>query len=173
LVLLQAIARLPRTDFITLFVGGLEPDSRYGAEVLAAVRRAGLTEWVRFGTGPDDFAATIALADLVALPATVPDPSGFYAVAAQAMGRPVIVSNCGALPEAVMPASTGWMVPAENVGELAAALGLALDMDEDTRRRLAARARAFVTDEFGLVTNADRILAIYRGLEGTKLARTG
>jgi glycosyltransferase involved in cell wall biosynthesis len=173
LVLLQAMARLPRTDFVALFGGGLEPDSRYGTEVLAAVRRAGLAERVRFAVGSDDLAAIIALADLVALPATHPDPTGFLAVAAQAMGRPVIVSNRGALPEAVMPAATGWMVEAGDADELATALGLALDMTEEPRRRLAARARAFVTDEFGLTANADRILAIYRGLGDTPLARAG
>lgn len=172
LVLLQAMARLPRTDFVTLFGGGLEPDSRYGAEVLAAVRRAGLTERVRFATGSDDLAATMALADLVAIPATEPDPSGFFAVAAQAMGRPVIVSNLGALPEAVMPAATGWMVSAGDAGELAAALALALDMGDDARHRLAIRARAFVADEFGPAANADRILAVYRDLAGAPLVRT-
>ena len=72
-----------------------------------------------------------------------------------------------------MPALTGWMVPAEDVGELAAALDLALAMDEGMRHRLAARARAFVTDEFGLAVNADRVLTVYRGLVRSSLAPTG
>ena len=72
-----------------------------------------------------------------------------------------------------MPALTGWMVPAEDVGELAAALDLALAMDEGMRHRLAARARAFVTDEFGLAANADRVLTVYRGLMRSSLAPTG
>ena len=173
LVLLQAMARLPRVDFLVLIGGALDTGDRYGAEVLAAVRRSGLGDRVRFGGRLDDLAATVALADLVVLPATEPDPTGFFAVAAQAMGRPVIVSNRGALPEAVMPALTGWMVPAEDMGELAAALDLALAMDEGMRHRLAARARAFVTDEFGLAANADRVLTVYRGLMRSSLAPTG
>ncbi|MGD9511705.1 MAG: glycosyltransferase [Geminicoccaceae bacterium] len=173
LLLLRAMARLPNTDLIVLFAGAWDPESRYGRDVVVAARRAGLAERVRFGSGMDDLAATIALADLVALPATQADPTGFFAVAAQAMGRPVIVSNRGALPEAVMPASTGWMVAAGDADELAAALGLALAMDDGPRRRLAVRARAFVADEFGLATNADRTLAVYRDLDGTALARAG
>jgi glycosyltransferase involved in cell wall biosynthesis len=60
--------------------------------------------------------------------------------------------------------ATGWLVPPDDPAELAGALDLALDMDEDARRRLADRARAFVSDEFGMAASCERILAIYREL---------
>ena len=99
----------------------------------ASVRKAGLRERVRFGGEIDDLPAALGLADLVVLPATQPDPSGIMAAAAQAMGKPVIVTNRGALAEAVMPAATGWLVPPDDPGELARALDLALAMDDETR----------------------------------------
>ena len=49
-----------------------------------------------------------------------------------------------------LPAATGWLVPPDDPGELAVAMGLALAMEDGARRRLAARARAFVVDEFGI-----------------------
>ena len=49
LLLLQAMARLPRTDCVALLAGGVEAAGVYGKELLAAVRRAGLGERVRFG----------------------------------------------------------------------------------------------------------------------------
>ena len=173
LLLLHAMARLPRTDCVALFAGGFEAAGVYGKELMAAVRRAGLGERVRFGGRTDDLPALLALADLVVLPTTLPESGGHVAAAAQAMGRPVIVCNRGALAEAVMPASTGWLVPAEDPDELGRALDLALAMDEPTRRRLAARARDFVAGEFGLAACADRMLAVYRELSELPLARAG
>ncbi len=164
LLLLQAMARLPRVDCTALLVGGLDARSAYGQELLATIRRAGLGERVRFGGDTDDLAAALSLADVVVLPSTRPDPSGVAAAAAQAMGRPVIVTNQGALAESVLPAATGWLVPPDDPGELARALGLALAMDAEARQRLATRARAFVLAEFGLHPMCARTLAVYREL---------
>ena len=60
---------------------------------------------------------------------------------AQAMGKPVVVTNQGALAECVMPAATGWLVPPDDPVELARALELALGLDESSRLRLAALRR--------------------------------
>jgi glycosyltransferase involved in cell wall biosynthesis len=131
---------------------------------MALIQRSGLGDRVRFAGDTDDLPASLSLADIVVLPATRPDPSGLLAVAAQAMGRPVIVTNQGALAESVMPAATGWLVPPDAPDELARAMELALTMEEDVRRRLAARARAFVVSEFDMGQMCERTLAVYREL---------
>lgn len=171
LLLLHAMARLPRTDCVALLLGELDERADYGDSLVTAVRKAGLGERVRFGGAVDDLPAALSLADVVVVPATRPDPSGFLAVAAQAMGKPVIVTNVGALAEAVMPAATGWLVSPDDPGELARALDLALSLDDDTRGGLASRARAFVGTEFGLEPMCDRILAVYSELIGATVAR--
>jgi glycosyltransferase involved in cell wall biosynthesis len=164
LLLLRALARLPRTDCVALLLGDLGASGTYGRELFALIRRAGLGERVRFGGITDDLPAAFGLADVVVLPAARPDFSGVLAAAAQAMGKPVIVTNQGALAESVMPAATGWLVPPDDPDELAAALGLALAMEESARRRLAARGRAFVISEFGMERMCERTLAVYREL---------
>ena len=63
-----------------------------------------------------------------------------------------------------MPAATGWLVPPDDPDELAMALGLALAMEDSVRRRLAARARAFVVNEFGMERMCERTLAVYQEL---------
>jgi glycosyltransferase involved in cell wall biosynthesis len=162
--LLQAVARMAWNDFLVLFVGGLEPGTPQVEELLAMLRTTGLGARVRFGGDTDDLPAALALADLVVLPATEPDPSGLAAAAAQAMGKPVIVANSGALGESVLPAATGWLVPADDPDELARALELALAMDEEARARLAARARTFVLEAFDMEAMCARTLAVYREL---------
>ncbi len=160
LLLLQAMARLPRLDCTAVLVGGLDPASAYGQELMATIRRTGLGERVRFGE-TTDLPAALSLADIVVLPATQPDPSGLAAAAAQAMGRPVIVTNQGALAETVLPAATGWLVPPNDSAELARALALALAMPPDARQRLAVRARGYVLETFGLRAMCARTLDVY------------
>jgi glycosyltransferase involved in cell wall biosynthesis len=155
---------LARTDCTVLFVGGLDHRGAYVKELTTAVRKAGLGERVRFGGDTEDLPAALALADVVVLAATRPDPSGVVAAAAQAMGKPVIVTDNGALAESVMPAATGWLVPPDDPDELARALDLALSLEEDVRQRLAARARAFVLNERGLEPMCARTIAVYREL---------
>lgn len=164
LQLLEALTKIERSDFIVLFVGDLDPHSAYVKEILATLKRTGLGERVRFGGETEDLPAALTLADVVVLPTTRPDPSGIMAVAAQAMGKPVIVTNHGALSESVMPAATGWLLPPDDVGELARALDLALSLDESVVQRLAARARAFVVSEFGMEPMCARTLGVYREL---------
>ena len=128
------------------------------------LRASRLDGRVRFAGEVADLPAALALADVVVLPATDPDPSGFLAVAAQAMGRPVIVSDQGALADSVMPAATGWLVPSGEAAELGRAIELALSLDGEVRDRLAARARAFAAETFKMEALCARTLEVYREL---------
>ncbi len=167
LSVIAAIAELERRDLVVILVGSAEAERGYVRRLERAVREAGVADRVRFGAPPEDEPAALQLADVVVLPAIAPLPSARVIAAAQAMGRPVIVSGLGALPECVMPAATGWIVPAEDPGELAWALGRALALEEEVRERLARRARAFALETFGLERVARLLLQLY---EETTLA---
>ena len=164
LLLIEAIARMERRDFDILMAGPGEPGSAYVRELLAKIRAARLDHRVRFGGDSDDLPAILALGDVVVLPAVRPDPSGVLAAAAQAMGKPVIVTDQGALAESVMPAATGWLVPPDDPSELARAIDLTFSLTDDVRERLAARARAYVVDTFGMDAMCARTVEVYREL---------
>ena len=80
--------------------------------------------------------------------------------------KPVIVTAVGALPELMMPAMTGWLLPPDDPGEIAWALELALRMDEDVRERVACRARQFIAESFEAETILERQLGLYAELLG-------
>jgi glycosyltransferase involved in cell wall biosynthesis len=164
LVLIEALARVASEDLVAVLVGSTDAEAGYVRKIERAIRSAGLGEKVRFGTPPEDEPAALQLADVVILPAIEPLPSARVIAAAQAMGRPVIVSGLGALPECVQPASTGWIVRAGDAGELAWAIGRAIAMDEEVRARLALRARAFAAETFALERVGRRLLDLYDGL---------
>jgi glycosyltransferase involved in cell wall biosynthesis len=87
-----------------------------------------------------------------------------HLIEARAMGKPDIVTNVGALGEAVLVDSTGWLIPPENPDDRAWALDLGLSLERGTRERRAERARDFVLREFSTEQSAKRTVAVYREL---------
>jgi len=164
-LLLRAIERLRRRNFVCLMVGELEPSSSYPGEVEGLIGATGLRDVVRLVGSCDDMPAALMLADVVVAPSTqTPEPFGRVMVEAQAMGKPVIATDIGGLGETLMPAATGWLVRPGDVDELARALQLALAMPADARARLATRARRFVMRRFTLEQMGKQTLAVYREL---------
>jgi glycosyltransferase involved in cell wall biosynthesis len=169
-LLLRALERLPRRNFVCLMVGDVEGGSSYAGEVEGLIGAMDMREIVRMVGACDDMPAAFALADVVVVPSTIaPEPFGRVAVEAQAMGKPVVVTDIGGLGETLMPAATGWLVPPDDIDELARALRLALAMPGDARARLARRARRFVLRNFTLEQMGRSTLAVYRELlEGAR-----
>ena len=91
--------------------------------------------------------AAFMAASVVTVPSTEPEAFGRSAVEAQAMGKPVVVSDLGAVPETVLSPPrvadserTGWTVAAGDAPALAAAIKGALDLGVANRNGLALRA---------------------------------
>ncbi len=173
LQLVGALARLARRDVRALCVGPDTGDGRYRREVEAAARAAGVAERVVFTGQCDDMPAAYLLADVVAVPSVeTPEAFGRVSVEAQAMGRPVVVSRLGGLPETLIEGRTGWSVPAGDDAALAHALATSLELEAAERASFAARARTFVVEHYALARMTEATLAIYRELAGCDPANT-
>jgi glycosyltransferase involved in cell wall biosynthesis len=130
------------------------------------IRAGSLGDRIRFVGGCDDMPAAIALVDLVLAPSIGPEAFGRVSVEAQAMGKPVIVTDIGGLGETLQPGATGWLVPPNDPKQLASAMDQALSMPADERQRLAERARAWVLGRFTAERMCRQTLAVYRELLG-------
>lgn len=162
-LLAALLPRLEAAELLLLVIGGLDRDAAGAGRLREALAGIGWGERLRFCTG-DDLPAALALADVLLVPATRPGMALRPVAAAQAMGRPVVLTDTGALGEAVMPAVTGWLVGADEPDEAARAVDLALRMPDDARDRLARRARAFAAERFDSATQIGREIAVYREL---------
>ena len=162
---LQAIDRLAPRDLSCLIVGSVEQAGRHAGEIEALIGALGLGSVARLVASCDDMAAALMLAHVVVVPCGgAAEPLARVAVEAQAMGKPVILTDVGGLGETLMPAATGWLVKPNDPAALADALELALAMADEVRARLAARARRFVNRHFSLEQTGEATVRVYREL---------
>ena len=143
-VLLDAIARLNRTDVVCVLVGSDQGRWRYSAQLRQRAEDLRIGERLRMVGHCDDMPAALMLADVVVHASTQPEAFGRVVIEAQAMGRPVVASDLGGPVETVAQDVTGWRIrPNDPVG-LAAAIEHVLAMDVMAQQALSERARASV-----------------------------
>lgn len=146
-------------------------DVRFTRALAERIRAQGLGGIVR-RVGPcADMPAAYALADLVVIAAVEAATFDPIAAQAQAMGRIVIASSIGVLPEIVLAPPhvppddrTGWLFAPEEPLDLARAIAAALAAPAAQREEVGARARRSAERLFSPPRVAAATLAVYTSL---------
>jgi glycosyltransferase involved in cell wall biosynthesis len=167
-VLIDALAKLDRRDVLCLMVGSDQGRTGYRQELEEQTKRLGLESVVRLVDHCNDMPAAYMLADVVVSASSDPEAFGRVIVEAQAMGRPVIVTNHGAVRETVIAGETAWAVPPNDADALAEALADALGLDADQRAILGERAMNYVNARFTRDRMCSDTLAVYNELLAEK-----
>ncbi len=163
-VLIDAIARLSRTDACCVLVGAAQGRERFVSRLQAQAQALGVAGRLRLAGHCDDMPAALALADVVVSASLEPEGFGRAVIEAQAMERLVIATDHGGAAETVEHGVTGWRVPPGDAGALAAALDRALSMQPADRRAMGARARAAVLAHYTTAAMQAATLDVYREL---------
>lgn len=82
---------------------------------------------------------------------------------AMARGRPVISTYVAGIPELVRPGETGWLVPAGNAEDLAAAMRASLAASPEDRARMGAKAVSRVRDRHSIETEVVKLRRYFAG----------
>ena len=159
--LIEAVARLEAKDVTLLLLGAGDGHSRFIERLRALAIKTGLDGRLRIASGTDDMPAALMLADVVAMPSTIPEPFGRVALEAQAMGRPVVAFKHGGAIESIQEGETGWLAEPNNVEDLARCLQLALKLGPRQRTIWATRARANVESAFSTQQMCEKTLETY------------
>lgn len=138
------------------------------ADLMRQISAYGLTGRVTMPDYCTDWAAALWLADLVVAPNKTPRGQAFEVTLAAAMGRPAIVTDCGANPEMVAGGATAWLVKAGDTNALGAAVSEAVAMTEQQRLDMAERTRHFIADYFQQDIAYSSIADLYATLGGHK-----
>jgi len=145
-----------------LRVAGMAPMADYEHEVHETLSRLGQRDAVTFlgQLAPAELAVEYARAAflvLVSKQETLP----VAIQEAMAVGRPVIASPVGGIPDLVHDGDSGYLVPYGDPAALAARMRELLD-DADRRASLGARARAVAEERFRVESVCRRTLDVYR-----------
>lgn len=152
--------RLRGVDFRCTICG----DGPLGKTLVESARLSGLAGTVDFPgwLSPDRMRDLYIKADIVVCPSVIAadgDRDGVPNIILEAMacGVPVVASNVGGIPEAVLDRSTGILVPPADRASLADAIEALAD-DADLRRSLSEGGRSIVSEKFNLSKNINELL---------------
>ncbi|MDA8698012.1 glycosyltransferase family 4 protein [Rhodopirellula sp.] len=112
----------------------------------------------------------ITASDIVLVPSHV-EPLGNATLEAMALGRPVIGTNIGGIPEMIEDGKTGLLVPAKQPADLSNAIQRLLQ-DQETGKQMGLAARRRCENVFSLATHIDNVLATYEQLLEKRLMGT-
>jgi glycosyltransferase involved in cell wall biosynthesis len=162
-------------DFLCVFVGEDRGHTRYTGELWDLVLATGTIDVIRMAAPLYDMPAAYAVASVVVSAAVQPEGLQRAILEAQAMARPVIVSDLAAGPEVVLtpPAVpenriTGLRFAAGDDAALAAALLRLFAMPEPVRRAIGQRGQDWVRGHFNAALVAEQTLKLYGEIAGRR-----
>jgi glycosyltransferase involved in cell wall biosynthesis len=170
-VVVKAVHRLKQRglkDFVCVFAGEDQGRTHYTGELWDLVSSTGTADVVRLVGAVEDMPAAYAAASVVVSAAVQPEGLQRAILEAQAMARPVVVSDLAAGPEVVLAPPmvaeermTGLRVPAGDEAALAASLIRLFSLNDAPRAAIGARGRAWVMAQFDAQGVARTTLALY------------
>ncbi len=158
LYLLEAFQKL-LADGVRAFLL-LVGEGPYRVVIEKKIAQMGLQNWVRLAGFRDQVAPWLALMDVVVLSSYANEGVPQSLLQALAMAKPVVGTTIGGIPEVVVEAETGLLVPPRNPQALARALDR-LRANPNYGRELGRRGRELVMARFSLEQMAVEIEAVY------------
>lgn len=170
-VVVKAVKRLKEMglkDFLCVFVGEDRGRTRYTGELWDLVLTTGTMDVIRMAAPVADMPAAYAAASVVVSAAVQPEGVQRAILEAQAMARPVIVSDLGGGTDVVLTAPAvpesriaGFRFHAGDDAALAAALLRLFSMPEPNRATIGRRGRDWVLGHFNAEIVAEQTLRLY------------
>lgn len=109
----------------------------------------------------DSVTDSMAAMDVIAIPSTWEEAFPYSALEAMSLGKPIVASRIGGLPEIVNDPETGRLFTPRNATELRKIL-LELDANRPALQTMGDKARQIHQSEYTLQRMAERIEAVYR-----------
>lgn len=110
-----------------------------------------------------DVADVINALDVVVHTSVRPEPFGRVILEGMLLGKPVVASAAGGVPELIRDGETGFLAPPGDATGLAQRL-IPLLRDATLRRRIGEQARAWARERFGLQRHVAAMSTIYESL---------
>jgi glycosyltransferase involved in cell wall biosynthesis len=165
-LLVKALARRKtetgRDDILLVLAGDDQGRIDYRHDLEDLITDSGLQQSVRLVGHVSDMPAAYLVADAAAAPSLDPEAFGRTAVEPQAMGRPVLAADHGAVRETVADGETGWRVAPRDVAAWADALDVLVAAGPQRRAAMGAAGLARARALYAMERMTDLTLDVYR-----------
>ncbi|MFA7159255.1 MAG: glycosyltransferase family 4 protein [Kiritimatiellia bacterium] len=148
----KALLTMPGMIFV--FLG----DGELLAELKAQADKAGIRDNIMFLGWRQDVAGVMSAFDVFVLP-SLNEGMGKVLVEAMAMGKPIVASSVGGIPDLVIHGENGLLVPCADAGAIAGALET-LRGDPAQRKKMGDRGRVMAAD-YGVESMVRKIDRLY------------
>lgn len=160
--LIAAIGHLKKTfPHIFLVIVGTG-DDEYERQLRTQVKHLDLTGHVLFAGFQDQPEFFIAQFDVFVLPSVL-EGLGIVLLEAMVLGKPIVASKVGGIPEVVQHGETGLLVKPADVEELCHGL-LTLCQNPETRRQMGEKAKKRVVEQFSVERMMEQLYGLYDGV---------
>lgn len=160
----EVVKIFPDSKF--LIVGYLH-DSEYQNELYKNVNRLKIQNHIIFTGWRDDIPDIMASIDVMAHARTTPEPAGLVLIEAMAMGKPVVTSGTGGIPELVENGVTGIIVSPEDSEALASGI-ITLLQNPQKAGNMGLEGRKRVEERFSLDRQIKEIEELLTGIRELK-----
>lgn len=170
-VLVEALGRLAdRPDVHCVIAGGVHrAGEAYATALRERIAALGLAERVHLSGFRADIPDVMNAWDVVVHASVRPEPFGRVILEGMLLGKPVIATAAGGVPELITDGETGWLTPPGDAEALAATLRRVLG-DPDAARTVGARARSWARERFALERHVADMSALYEHTTRTPTA---
>jgi len=165
-VLVDAMAEVLRAvpEARALIIGGVHrAGAAYNDRVQARIRELGLQGNMVITGFRRDIADVMNSLDVVVHTSVRPEPFGRVILEGMLLGKAVVATAAGGVPELIHDGETGFLVPPGDVASLAERL-IPLLQDAALRLGVGRRAQAWARERFSLQRHVAAISAIYEEL---------
>jgi len=167
-ILLEALKELKNNDIYAVLIGDDNLSKGMREKIESMVKSYGLEGKVIMPENCTDWPAACWLSSLVVATNSIPRGQAPELLAAQAIGRPVIITDCGANAEMAKHGETAWIIPKEEKAPLVDALQESLSMGAANRIDLAIATRSYVSEYFPMELWRDNMFKFYDLMLSTK-----
>ena len=164
LYLLEAFKQLREKGLAAMLL--IVGDGPYRPVIEEKIQTLGLREHIRLAGHQDAVPDWLALMDAFVLASYANEGVPQALLQALAMGKPVVATQIGGIPEVIIPEETGLLVPPRDSRALARAMSR-LAGDQALREALSRQGPRLVASRYSLEQMADALEALYAEIMGT------
>ncbi|MFQ5664917.1 MAG: glycosyltransferase family 4 protein [Candidatus Binatia bacterium] len=169
-ILVEAMARVSRAvpNAHAFIVGGVHrAGTTYHVQLQERIRALGLEHVLSVIGFREDIADLMNALDVIVHTSVRPEPFGRVILEGMLLGKPVVASAAGGVPELIRDGETGFLAPPGDAAGLAERL-IPLLQDADLRQRIGRQAQRWVRQQFSLSGHVSALSTIYENLARTR-----